>query len=890
MTTSPGKLRLWWRRWRWPVLAIYLLLVLTAHLVRWWRPADNAPHICCSTMVQAIDGERHLNKQIRFAYEDRNKSLSDTLPIVLVHGSPGQAEDFRRLAPLLETSHRLVIPDLPGFGSSTRDIPDYSFRTHARYIVELLDQLKIERVHLLGFSMGGGVALHLYDIAPERVASITMLAAIGVQEMELLGDYHLNHAVHGLQLGLSLFLREGLPLTPTSHVRDTSVSYSRNFYDSDQRPLREILNRYDKPMMIIHGKHDFLVPVEAAREHHRLVPQSELIVSDYDHFMVFNRPKFLAPFIVDFALRVEAGKAETRMIADPVRIAAAQRPFDPKNLPKFIGVTAFVVVLLLAAATLVSEDLTCIAAGVMAAQGRIDFALAAFACFLGIFIGDLLLFLAGRWLGRAALERAPVKWFVSKRAVERGSEWFRHQGAKVIFASRFLPGARLPTYFAAGALKTSFWKFALYFAIACAVWTPLLVGLAMLLGRELIESAMFTGQSLLLKAVVAGILIYVLIKLLVRISTWRGRRMLLSRWRRLTKWEFWPPYVFYPPVVLYVAWLMLKHRSITLFTAANPAIPGGGFIGESKAEIYRGLQKSKEYLPKWNLIHASLAAEDRIRLAKDFINEEKLSYPLVLKPDAGQRGSGVGIIENDAELEDYLRQTTVDTLIQEYISGEEFGVFYYRYPDQPKGHIFAITEKRFPSIIGDGTNSLERLILNDPRAVCMAGFLLDKHADHLWDVPEVDEKVQLVDLGTHCRGAVFLDGGWVRTDELESAIDGICLSFAGFYFGRFDIRTPGIEDFRSGRNFKIIELNGVTSEATSIYDPKNSVFAAYRVLFNQWRIAFEIGAQNRQRGVEPTHVRTLLKWMMDYREQSQAHDDSARKTEHRKPVLPESQV
>jgi hypothetical protein len=154
----------------------------------------------------------------------------------------------------------------------------------------------------------------------------------------------------------------------------------------------------------------------------------------------------------------------------------------------------------------------------------------------------------------------------------------------------------------------------------------------------------------------------------------------------------------------------------------------------------------------------------------------------------------------------------------------------------------------------------------------MARFLLDKHADRLWDVPGAGEKVGLVELGTHCRGAVFLDGGWIKTDALEAAIDRICRDFDGFYFGRFDIRAPNVEDFRQGRNFRVIELNGVTSEATNIYDPKNSLLDAYKILFAQWRIAFAIGAQNRARGFRPTPVRTLLKWVIAYREQSQAHD------------------
>ncbi|MGH9844518.1 MAG: alpha/beta fold hydrolase, partial [Blastocatellia bacterium] len=611
MTSSPSRFRRWWLRWRWHLLVVYLFLLAVSHIARWLRPVEEAPAECCAAMVQAIDGDRQISQQIRLSYLDiPTKTRAQSLPMVLLHGSPGDASNFNRLAELLP-DRRLIIPDLPGFGRSTRDIPDYSIRAHAKYVIELLDQLRIERAHLLGFSMGSGVALHLAGFAPQRVASITMLAAIGVQEMELLGDYHLNHAVHGLQLGLCWFLREGLPLTPRAHDRDISVAYARNFYDSDQRPLRDLLLRHEGPMLIIHGQRDFLIPKEAAVEHYRLVPQSELKLSDDDHFMVFVKPDYLAPLIRDFAARVEAGKAAMRADADPSRIAASRRPFDPDHLPKFMGITAVVVVLLLAASTLVSEDLTCIAAGVMAAQGRIGFALATFACFLGIFVGDLLLFLAGRWLGRAALQRIPMRWFVKEEDVRRSSDWFARNGASVIFASRFLPGARLPTYFAAGALRTSFWRFAFYFFLACAVWTPALVALAMLLGKEVIESALVGGQSLFFKILVAGIPILILTRLLVRLSTWKGRRLLVSSWRRMTQWEFWPPYIFYVPVVCYIAWLMLKHRGVTVFTAANPAIPGGGFIGESKAEILGGLAGASAFLPRWALLAPGSARGSR---------------------------------------------------------------------------------------------------------------------------------------------------------------------------------------------------------------------------------------------------------------------------------------
>ncbi|MGH9940850.1 MAG: VTT domain-containing protein [Pyrinomonadaceae bacterium] len=530
-----------------------------------------------------------------------------------------------------------------------------------------------------------------------------------------------------------------------------------------------------------------------------------------------------------------------------------------------VGVAAATFFILLAASTLVSEDLTCIGAGVLAAQGRISFALAASACLLGIFVGDLLLFLAGRYAGRAALRCVPLKWFIKPADVEKGSAWFARRGAAAIVLSRFLPGTRLPTYFAAGLLDTDFWKFTFYFFVAAALWTPTLVGLSMIWGAEVLSSSLLAGQSLLLKMLVGVVAAYVASRLLVRLSSFRGRRLLLARWRRLTRWEFWPPWAFYPPVAAYVAFLGLKHRGLTLFTAANPAIHGGGFIGESKIEILRGLsatEHSRAFVARAVRLEAAATFGARLADARAFMAALGLSFPVVLKPDAGQRGSGVRIIKAERELEEYLGHAPGDTLIQEYVAGAEFGVFYYRRPEATKGHIFSITEKRFPCVNGDGTRTLEQLILRDERAVCMARAYFESRRDQLWDVPARGESVQLVELGTHCRGAVFLDGDWIKTPGLEAAIDRLSRAYEGFYFGRFDIRTPSLEDFRRGENFKVVELNGVTSEATHIYDPRNSLLTAYRTLFAQWRIAFEVGARNRARGVAPTPLKVLVKLLV----------------------------
>jgi len=66
----------------------------------------------------------------------------------------------------------------------------------------------------------------------------------------------------------------------------------------------------------------------------------------------------------------------------------------------------------------------------------------------------------------------------------------------------------------------------------------------------------------------------------------------------------------------------------------------------------------------------------------------------------------------------------------------------------------------------------------------------------------------------------------------------------------------------------VLELNGVTSEATHIYDPGNSLLEAYRVLFRQWSWAYQIGRRNRERGCEITPALTLVRELLDYRRQA----------------------
>jgi membrane protein DedA with SNARE-associated domain len=519
--------------------------------------------------------------------------------------------------------------------------------------------------------------------------------------------------------------------------------------------------------------------------------------------------------------------------------------------------------LIFAAATLISEDLACIGAGVLAAQGKITPALAISSCAFGILVGDILLFLAGRFFGRRALRSKIISFFISENAFQKSSHWLERQGMKTVFISRFVFGLRLPLYFAAGVLKTSFWRFTLYFSVAVAVWTPILVGASFWLGAEVLKTTLF-NKNLWLGLILLIAALYFFIRNLQKLLTSKGRRIFWGKIKRRASWEFWSLRVFYVPVVFYIAYLALKHRSLTIFTCANPAIPASGFVGESKEEILRGLHESeaaKPFLLKHLFLSKDFSTEEKLQKAADFMTENDLAFPVVLKPDVGERGFGIQIVKSAEEFEETL-SSGENLILQEFAGGEETSVFYYRYPNAEKGKIFAITEKRFPRVTGDGFSTLEELILRDERAVCLAEKYLERNAGRLETIPAKGEQVQIIDIGTHSRGAIFLEGGWMKTDALEEKIDRICRGFEGFYFGRFDIRVKSFADFKEAKNFKIVELNGVTSEATNIYDPKNSLLDAYKILFEQWKIAFEIGAENRQRGVEPTKFFDLIKLVL----------------------------
>jgi len=152
-------------------------------------------------------------------------------------------------------------------------------------------------------------------------------------------------------------------------------------------------------------------------------------------------------------------------------------------------------------------------------------------------------------------------------------------------------------------------------------------------------------------------------------------------------------------------WYSLREQSLFYFSASNPGIYTGGMMGESKSEVLSLVPD--ELKPKTILIKLPSSTESILKR----MNETGLEFPVIFKPDLGERGWMVRKINNAQDLAQYLSEINVDFLIQDLIELPlEFGVFYVRFPSEQNGFVNSITGKEFLFVEGDGKKTLYELI------------------------------------------------------------------------------------------------------------------------------------------------------------------------------------
>jgi hypothetical protein len=314
-------------------------------------------------------------------------------------------------------------------------------------------------------------------------------------------------------------------------------------------------------------------------------------------------------------------------------------------------------------------------------------------------------------------------------------------------------------------------------------------------------------------------------------------------WIRLLHWEYWSFNTVYIPIYPVFIFLCLRARSFFFYAAANPSIKNGGFLAESKKDIYPLVPADMQ--PK--TIFFPAAANPEEVLLK--LSRTGFEFPMIGKPDIGGRGRGVKKLENEKDIIHYVRESLLDFHIQEFISYEnEAGIFYYRFPDQQQGNISGIVYKEFLRVKGDGKQHVRSLLEKNPRGILQLEQLEISEPEMLDRILNEGELFTVVPYGNHARGALFLDDSASTNKTLVEVVDALCRQIPGFYYGRLDIRYQSRDLLEQGKSFSVIEVNGAGSEPTHIYDPRHSIFFAWKEIIRHWFLLFKISRANHKQG------------------------------------------
>lgn len=530
--------------------------------------------------------------------------------------------------------------------------------------------------------------------------------------------------------------------------------------------------------------------------------------------------------------------------------------------------------------TFILEDTTAIAAGILAHSGTISMTVAMVGTGAGIFIGDLGLYALGAAAARGARGTGWIRRRLPEAQLARVSRWFAGSGWKAIVLSRFVSGTRLPIYLGAGFVGAGFARFAAWTFVAVLAWTPLVVGATALLGSSLLALAERTIGSSPLAWLVVAVVVVVAMQLAILALT-RRRALWLSA-QRAIRFEFWPTWAVYAPLLPFFAWNGLRFGFARTLTAVNPCWPDSGVVGESKQlglEAFDGGFVSPSFR-----VAPSDGVPAEARAFTDALIDEALetldargwtrgwTQPVIVKPDAGQRGLAVRLVRSASEFRALLAATRAPVVVQRFEDGAcEVGLFFIRDPGTG-GRLFSICDKRFAHATGDGRSTLAQLIARDRRLRLQERVFLARMRDRLGEVPAAGERIRLGNAGNHAQGCLFVDGERLRTPALEAWALRACANARGFHYGRLDVRFPDETACMRGEGGVILEANGVTSESTNMYDPSFGALRAWRIMFAHWSAAFRIGAANRAAGAHGLTLREVLRRRRAWRDSASADD------------------
>ncbi len=331
-------------------------------------------------------------------------------------------------------------------------------------------------------------------------------------------------------------------------------------------------------------------------------------------------------------------------------------------------------------------------------------------------------------------------------------------------------------------------------------------------------------------------------------------------WLQLTNWEYWPLWAANLPLAFIVLWFALRARRLFFFSAVNPVIETGGAWGESKFDILRRIPE--RHVPATILVKQGTGFQAVVQRMQEVGLTE---WPVIAKPDLGERGWLVVKIKDEGALREYVSKNKLDFLVQKFVALPlELAVMCHRMPGSRATTVTSICIKETLKVTGDGRSSIQQLMQGSDRASLQIDRFEREQPELLRQVPPPGQTLELEPIGNHCRGTMFLNSNHHIDQQLTSIFQAVLSKMEDIHYGRFDMKCESIEALRSTGKFMVMEFNGVGAEPAHIYDPTYPILKKYRDIYQHWKVIYKIYKVQAANGVESMSVREGIERLREY--------------------------
>lgn len=514
------------------ICIVYAGALLLSWGIQYFFPTSDKPNLYQDRQIVVVGG-----KQVSHPYYSIGDPNNERT-IILIPDLFGGPEFLLPLARSLQDSIHVIIPEYPKSTVEGQSVP-FSVENRSIYLEALYDSLNLQTPHILGHGYGGLIAINLASsTTSNQYNSLTLISSYGPQELQFLGNHLINRTLYSMLYPVVTVFKYLVPHMGWFYEQPVDYDFAKTLTALDQRTVRNELKQIEIPVHILHPMKDRYVSPAIAEEIYRLVPHSSLFMVQGDHVTTKDNPAVLAPDILTFTSRVDNNQVNNRNHAEANRIEASVEPFNAKNFETIGGWTLIIIMLLLALISLFSEDLACVAGGLLVASGIIDFWFAVTGACIGVLGADVILYALGRWIGSPILQWIPFRWFIKQEDIVKAEQMYRMRGVEIIFATRFLPGTRLPVYLVSGMISVKFSFFLFYFILAMIIWAPLLVWISALIGQPMITYLTSYQEHALWLIPIILCIIYIVVKGITLVSTPTGRRRVVVKFGRFREKYF----------------------------------------------------------------------------------------------------------------------------------------------------------------------------------------------------------------------------------------------------------------------------------------------------------------------------------------------------------------